>query len=66
MAQAGIDKVYRDTIMGHSLKGMDVHYIIPTDETLTSAMDKYTTWFDSQIEVVSASGPQSGPQVEAK
>lgn len=29
MVEAGFDKVYRDTILGHSLKGMDVHYINP-------------------------------------
>jgi len=49
MVAAGVDKVYRDTILGHSLKGMDVHYIKPTEVDLTSAMDKYTQWIDDQI-----------------
>ncbi len=49
MLNAGMDKPHRDTILGHSLKGMDVHYIIPTDESLTRAMDKYTRWFDREV-----------------
>lgn len=48
MAAAGIDGVYRDSILGHSLKGMDIHYFVPTDETLTNAMDQYTKWLDSK------------------
>ena len=58
MVSAGIDKVYRDTILGHSLKGMDIHYIIPTVETLTNAIEKYTNWFDKHVEVVSANVDQ--------
>ena len=50
MAQAGIDKVYRDIILGHSLKGMDVNYSMPTDIALTKAMDQYTEWLDGQLE----------------
>ena len=42
------DKVHRDTILGHSLQGMDAYYIVPTDESLTKAMDKYTAWLDDQ------------------
>jgi len=49
MVEAGVDKVYRDTILGHSLKGMDMHYIKPSDETLKTALDKYTGWLDDQI-----------------
>lgn len=49
MAAAGVDKVYRDTILGHSLKGMDVHYIVPTDDDLKNAMDKYTEYIDCQV-----------------
>lgn len=51
MAQAGIDKSFRDTILGHTLKGMDRHYIKPTDEMLADAMDKYTRWLDAKIEM---------------
>jgi integrase len=54
MLKAGVDKPHRDTIFGHSLKGMDAYYIVPTDESLTEAMLKYTVWLDEQIEVVSA------------
>ena len=28
MLNAGVDKVHRDTIIGHALHGMDVHYIV--------------------------------------
>jgi integrase len=49
MLNAGMDKPHRDTILGHSLKGMDAHYIVPTDGSLTRAMDKYTRWFDSEV-----------------
>ena len=49
MLDAGVDKVYRDLILGHSLKGMDVHYIAHSDETLKRAMDKYTKWLDKKL-----------------
>jgi len=47
---AGVDKVRRDAIVGHSLKGMDVHYIVLSDESLRESMDRYTRWLDEQIE----------------
>jgi integrase len=49
MLSAGIDKVYRDTILGHSLHGMDVHYMAPSEDDLHQAMTKFTEWLDSQI-----------------
>jgi len=49
MVCAGVDKALRDTILGHSLKGMDVNYIALTDDMLTEAMDKYTMWLDNQL-----------------
>jgi integrase len=49
MLLAGVDKVHRDAILGHSLKGMDAHYIVVSDDSLTSAMDKYTKWFDREV-----------------
>jgi integrase len=52
MLSAGVDKVYRDTILGHSLHGMDVHYMAPSEEDLHRAMDIYTAWIDAQIKVV--------------
>jgi hypothetical protein len=33
---------------------MDAHYIVPTDEFLTNAMEKCTKWLYKQIEVFSA------------
>ncbi|MBU4234261.1 MAG: site-specific integrase [Proteobacteria bacterium] len=52
MLSAGMDKVYRDTILGHSLTGMDVHYISPSEEDLHRAMGVYTVWLDAQIQSV--------------
>jgi len=49
MLIAGVDKVYRDAIVGHSLKGMDVHYLVLSDELLKNAMDIYTRWLDEKI-----------------
>lgn len=49
MLAAGVDQAHRDTIVGHSLKGMDVHYLVPSEDSLTEAMDKYTKWLDAQI-----------------
>ena len=58
MLSAGVDKVHRDLILGHSLQGMDVHYMAPDDETLKQAMDKYTRWIDDQIANVDQSVDQ--------
>jgi integrase len=49
MLRAGVDKALRDTILGHSLQGMDVYYLKPGDEDLKAAMDQYTAWVDDQI-----------------
>ena len=46
MLQAGIDKVHRDMILGHSLQGMDSHYMVGTDNDLMRAMDAYTQYLD--------------------
>jgi integrase len=53
MLLAGVDRPHRDTVLGHSLRGMDVHYIVPNDESLTKAMDKYTKWLDAQAKLQS-------------
>jgi integrase len=50
MLAAGMDKTYRDLIIGHELTGMDHNYIVPPDDQLTIAMDKYTSWVDSELE----------------
>jgi len=52
MVNAGIDKVYRDAILGHKLTGIDAHYIVLTDETLTKAMGQYTRWVDDKLKNV--------------
>jgi len=44
MVNAGIKKEHRDTILGHSLGGMDDYYIKPTEEDLTKAMAQYAAW----------------------
>ncbi len=59
MASAGVDPAHRDTIMGHSLQGMDAHYIAPNEDTLILAMEKYTAWLDDQIAHALASVDQN-------
>lgn len=49
MLSAGIDAVYRNKILGHSIKGIDVHYLVVSDGALKQAMDTYTDWLDNQI-----------------
>ena len=48
MLKAGVDKVYRDKILGHALHGMDKHYMVVEDEDLTRAMKKYTDYLDKK------------------
>jgi len=50
MLAAGVDKAYRDKILGHSPQDMDLHYISPDESTIKAAMGKYTEWLDSEIE----------------
>ncbi len=52
MLKAGIDGIYRDKIVGHSLKGMDAHYIVPDEDDLRNAMDIFTEWVDLEIATV--------------
>ena len=59
MLNAGVDKVHRDLILGHSLRGMDVHYLAPDEDTLRQAMDKYTRWVDDQFQNVDQSVDQN-------
>jgi integrase len=49
MVNAGVDRVHRDLILGHSLQGMDARYISPSEDDLHWAMKKYTEWVDEQI-----------------
>ncbi len=39
-------------ILGHSLQGMDVNYLIQTDESLTESMSKFTKWLTMKLEGV--------------
>ena len=52
MLNAGMDKAHRDWIIDHSLQGMDVHYLIPTEESLKTAMERYTNWLDENTSEV--------------
>lgn len=54
MVSAGIEKVHRDTILGHSLQGMDIHYVVPKEEDLTEAMRRYTSWVEKQLKIAKA------------
>jgi len=49
MVKAGVDQVRRDIILGHSLHGMDIHYMAPSEEDLYRAMARYTDWLDGQL-----------------
>lgn len=49
MVNAGVDHVYRDIILGHSLHGMDVHYMAPSEGDLHRAIARYTEWLDGQL-----------------
>ena len=49
MVNAGVDQVHRNIMLGHSLHGMDVHYMAPSEDDLDMAMRKYTECLDSQI-----------------
>ena len=30
---------------------MDMHYIVPSDESLTKAMDRFTKWLDGELKL---------------
>ena len=59
MLNAGVSKIHCDLILGHSLQGMDVNYIVPDDDALRIAMEKYTQWLDDKIAHVPASVDQT-------
>jgi len=52
MEAVGIPESHRKLIVGHSLKGMDVHYVHPSDEELHESMAKYHTWLEEQTNLV--------------
>jgi integrase len=50
MARAGVDKAYRDAILGHESQDMDRHYLHPDfEKDLRAAMEKYHSWLREQI-----------------
>ncbi len=50
MARGGIDKAYRDAILGHESQDMDRHYLHPDFERdLRVAMEKYHSWLEEEI-----------------
>ena len=62
MLKSGDYKEYRDLILGHSLRGMDVYYIAPDEKTLVEAMAKYTKWVDQKLETASVNVTHSVTQ----
>jgi integrase len=50
MLEAGVEKAYRDAILGHASTDMDRYYLRISDERLTESMAKYTLWLDGKIE----------------
>jgi ornithine carbamoyltransferase len=60
MVNAGVDHVHRDLMLGHSLKGMDIHYMAPSEDDLIQAMARYTTWLDGQMQSVDQTVDQGG------
>ena len=57
MVKAGVNKVYRDLILGHSLHGMDKNYIAETglEDELRQAGILYSGWLQTQLESVAQS-----------
>jgi len=49
MVSAGVGGAIRDTILGHTLAGMDAHYVVPPEDDLSRAMTQFTEWLDNQI-----------------
>lgn len=47
---AGVDKAYRDIILGHAPQGKGVHYLSPSEDDLHRAMSKFTAWLAAQVQ----------------
>ncbi len=52
MLSAGVDKVYRDTILGHSLQGMDVHYMAPLKTISTAPWPNTLTGWTAKLQML--------------
>lgn len=63
MDRAGVSESCRKAILGHSLEGMDRHYLRLNDEDLEQAMEKYTIWIDAQLASVTQSVTQVSNEV---
>ena len=63
MERAGVRGSHRKAILGHSLRGMDRHYLRLKDEDLKKAMDKYTNWIDDQFQNVDQTVDQEAKSV---
>ena len=53
MLKSGMPKEYRDLILGHSLQGMDAHYISEDqlEKELIRAMGQYGVWLEAQLQL---------------
>lgn len=48
MLKAGIDEVFRNIILGHTLNGMGRHYMQPEEYELIEPIKKYTEYLDTK------------------
>jgi hypothetical protein len=62
MVKAGVNKVYRDLILGHSLQGLDLNYIVENglEDEMRQAMNQYAEWLEARMK--SELGQQNGQQ----
>ena len=49
MILAGIAEPIADTILDHSLLGMNKHYIKPDENALRETIVKFTKWLDAKM-----------------
>jgi integrase len=61
MARAGVDKAYRDDILGHESQDTYRHYLHPDfEKDLRAAMEKYHSWLTHEITHVTHLVTQKG------
>ena len=49
MRNSGVEMAHMEMILGHSLRGMDVHYLVPPEEDLRKVMDRYMERQDGEL-----------------
>ena len=49
MVLSGVAEPIADTILGHSLLGMNKHYIKPNEDSLMESIEIFTKWLDPKI-----------------